>query len=274
MDCAVELLSVGNELLLGNTVNTNASWLGAQITAAGAQVTRITTVGDDLTEISSAVKESLRRHPNVLITTGGIGPTFDDMTLKAVGRALKRRVRVNREALVLMRKHYARRFGGKLPKLTGPRLKMASIPQGSVPIENPVGTAPAVQLTVRGTTIYCLPGVPSEAKAIFLESVLPKIRANAGGRSYVERWFELVGIMESTLAPIIDRVMAQASGVYIKSHPRGVENGVSHIELHFSTFASERAEGIRSLRGAVEMMKRELRHQPGTVHVKERPNPT
>jgi len=204
LHCKVEILSVGNELLLGNTINTNATWIAAQATSVGADVSRITTVGDNLSEISGAVRESIRRAPNFLLLTGGIGPTFDDMTLMGVARALGRRTKVDPQAVSLIRTHYARRFKGKSITLTGPRLKMASIPVGGTSIPNPVGTAPAVLLVVGRTEIFCLPGVPSEAKAIFQQSILPKIRAKASGRVYLEKWLKVSGIMESSLAPIID----------------------------------------------------------------------
>jgi molybdenum cofactor synthesis domain-containing protein len=259
LHCIVEILSVGNELLLGNTVNTNASWIAAQATSAGAEVSRITTIGDNLSEISGAVRESLRRAPNFVIITGGIGPTFDDMTLKSVARALGRRVRLDRDAVRLIRSHYALRFKGRRIKLTGPRLKMACIPSGGIPLPNPIGTAPGVLLAANRTQIFCLPGVPSEAKAIFQESILAKIRTEDSGRSYVESWLKISGIMESSLAPIIDRVMSHKPRVYIKSHPRGIENDKPQIELHFSAFAPARATGIRALRAAVNEMKKELR---------------
>jgi molybdenum cofactor synthesis domain-containing protein len=258
--CAiVEIISVGNELLLGNTVNTNAAWIATQVTSVGAHVSRITTIGDNLRDISVALNESLRRKPSFLIITGGIGPTFDDMTFKGVAKGLERRLKLNSNALGLIRSHYARRFKGRTMRLTGPRLKMARIPEGSTPIHNPVGTAPAVTLTVNHTQIFCLPGVPSEAKAIFQESIADKIRVKAKGTSYVERWFKISGIMESSLAPIIDRVMSHTPTIYIKSHPRGIENNRPQIELHFSTFARTGFLGIRKVRTAMEQMKKELR---------------
>ena len=259
MHSVVEILSVGNELLLGNTVNTNAAWIASQVTSAGSEVGRMTTIGDNLGDISCALKESLRRHPDFLIITGGIGPTFDDMTLKGVAKGLGRRTRLNANAVRLIRSHYARRFKGRSLRLTKPRMKMARIPEGSVPLHNPVGTAPAVRLTLGRTQVFCLPGVPSEAKAIFLESILGRILTKAKGRSYVERWLRISGLMESSLAPIIDRVMSHTPGIYIKSHPRGIENGRSHIELHFSTLAPSQSVGIQRVSKAVGEMKKELR---------------
>jgi molybdenum cofactor synthesis domain-containing protein len=259
LSCIVEILSIGNELLLGNTINTNASWLSSQVTSVGGEVTRVTTVRDRLGEISEAIKEALQREPDFLITTGGIGPTFDDMTLQGVAKALGRRIKLDKEAVRFIREHYARRFHESI-EFTKPRLKMGRIPTGSTPLHNPVGTAPAVCLSVSGTQVFCLPGVPSEMKSIFRESILNGIRAKAGGKAFYEKWIKISGIMESTLAPIIDRVMSHWAGVYIKSHPRGVEaNGRPHIELHFSTFSIKQMRGTQAVGGALKEMKRELR---------------
>ena len=252
MSCTVELLSVGNELLLGNTVNTNASWLSAQITALGAMVNRTTTVRDDLEDISNAVREVVGRKPDFIITTGGIGPTFDDMTVRAVAKALHLRMRLNRTALKMIQAHYARRFPDRKITLSRPRLKMALAPSGGKPITNPVGTAPGVHLLVRKTQIFCLPGVPKEAKAIFRKSLSPAIRAKAGRMVFAERWIRVQGVMESSLAPVIDGVMVRWPGVYIKSHPRGIESGGRpRIELHFSISTSDSARAQNILLGAM-----------------------
>jgi nicotinamide-nucleotide amidase len=252
LPCTVELLSVGNELLLGNTVNTNASWLAAQITALGAIVNRTTTVRDDLEDISDAVKEVVGRKPDFIITTGGIGPTFDDMTVKGIAMALHLRMRLDRTALRLVREHYARRFPDRKITLTRPRLKMALAPSGGKLIPNPVGTAPGVHLLVRKTQIFCLPGVPKEAKAIFRESLSPAIRLKVGRMIFAERWLRVQGVMESSLAPVIDGVMGRWPGVYIKSHPRGIEGGGRpRIELHFSISTSDSARAQNALLGAV-----------------------
>lgn len=259
MLCTVEILSIGNELLLGNTVNTNASWIATQVTKLGGKVNRITTVADSLNEISRAVLEALERKPNLLILTGGIGPTFDDMTLRGVARALGLRIRLNKSAVEMIRTHYARRFPHRRIALSKPRLKMALIPVKSTPVINPVGTAPAVRLKVRGTEIFCLPGVPSEAKAIFKGTVSRAVSARTQGMTFVEKWIRVQGIMESSLAPIIDRVMRQWPGVYVKSHPRGVEaSGRPNLELHFSISSISRLKARESVVGAVNDMKKEL----------------
>ena len=261
MPCSVELLSIGNELLLGNTINTNASWLAEQITSIGGNVMRITTVPDNLEDISDGIMEAIRRKPDLIITTGGIGPTFDDMTFKAVAKALHLRLGLNRTALRMVQERYVRRFPHRKIPMTSPRLKMATFPSGGTPISNPVGTAPALHLPVRRTQIYCLPGVPKEAKAIFKESISDQIRSRVGNRIFAEKWLRVRGVMESSLAPAIDKTMSQYPGVYIKSHPKGTEgNGRPRIELHFSISASDSANAEQTLHGAMRDLGRQLRN--------------
>jgi nicotinamide-nucleotide amidase len=259
LTCTIEILSIGNELLLGNTVNTNASWIATQSTAAGGKLTRITTVADDLDEISTAIHESLRRKPDFLITTGGIGPTFDDMTFRGVARALKMRLRVDPAALALMRKHYSRRFPDQRLRLTKPRLKMATIPSAAIPLRNPVGTAPGLRLRVGRTTLFCLPGVPREAKVIFKQSILTEIGVKSAGSIFAENWIKVRGIGESTLAPAIDRIMRQWPGLYVKSHARGIYGGEPFVELHLSISSKDRDKAARTLRFAARAIGKELR---------------
>src|SRR4051794_1277009 len=148
----LEVLCIGTELLSGITLNTNAYWLCSEITTVGGIVTRVTVVNDDLSEISSAVKESLARKPNILITTGGLGATYDDMTLEGVATAFRKKVVLDSRAIEMLKKSYARR---KLRyELTESRLKMATIPEGSTPIQNPIGSAPAIMEQADGILIF------------------------------------------------------------------------------------------------------------------------
>jgi len=258
MSCIVELLSIGNELLLGNTVNTNAAWIATQITAEGGQVSRITTVSDNIQEIVKAIRETLKRRPDFLITTGGIGPTFDDMTLNAVAKAIHKTLRLDAKAVDLIKQHYIRRFDGVAIKLTKPRLKMARIPSSAIAITNPIGTAPAVRLRVGSTETFCLPGVPREAKAIFRNSIAILIRSKAGGKRFIQSWIEVKGIMESTLAPIIDETILKWPGVYIKSHPRGFEQASPRIDVHFSINTANFTRGKQTIDAAVKHFKKQI----------------
>jgi nicotinamide-nucleotide amidase len=240
----VEILSVGNELLIGKTLNTNAGWMAKRFTMLGLNVRRITTISDDIDEISAVVKEALEREPDFLITTGGLGPTFDDKTLEGVAKALKAPVELSEEAFKMIEekyKAYARERGLGEIELTPARLKMAKLPKGAKPLPNLVGTAPGVIIKHGKTTIVSLPGVPPEMESIFENSIEPSLKKIEGKATFFETSLGMSGIMESELAPMIDRVMHDNPYVYIKSHPRGQER-MPHIELHLSTTAEDPAK--------------------------------
>jgi len=236
----IEIICVGNELLIGKLVNTNAKWLAKRITTIGLSVNRITVIGDSIEEISAAIKEAVGRKPQFIITTGGLGPTFDDKTLAGVAKALSRPLEVHPQALKMVEEKYRRYVEeGRIEKveLTPPRVKMAKLPTKSNPLPNPVGTAPGVITKYNGVTIIALPGVPSEMEAIFDESVVPLIRRAVGNVTFYETSIDVDGIMESDMAPLIDRVMRDNPYVYVKSHPSRTGEGKPHLELHLSTTA-------------------------------------
>ena len=248
-----EIICVGNELLIGKTLNTNAQWIAKQTTALGANVKRVTVVADDVNEIAEAVREALERKPQFIITTGGLGPTFDDKTLEGIAEALNRKLVVNAEALAMVREKYeayAREKGTAPVELTQARVKMATLPENAEPVLNPVGTAPGVRVDVEQTVLVALPGVPSEMKAIFENLVVPLIKEVSGGSGFYEESVFVEGVMESGLAPLIDRVMRDNAGVYVKSHPKGRES-VPHIEVHFSVVANDGGVAEERLRRAV-----------------------
>jgi nicotinamide-nucleotide amidase len=217
----IEILCIGTELLSGITLNTNEYSLCSEITNVGGIVRRVTVVRDDLREISSAVRESLARKPNILITTGGLGATYDDMTLEALAAALGKKVVLDRRAIEMLKKSYERR--NLHYELTESRLKMATIPEGSTPIQNPIGSAPAIMEQVQGVSIFCLPGVPSEMQAIFEEYILPQIKKSVGKFVAEELSYNTRGLTEAMIAPVLIKIVKShpKNMIYLKTHPRG-----------------------------------------------------
>ena len=238
----IEIICVGNELLIGKIKDTNAHFLAKQVTLLGASVKRVTTIQDTVPEIAKAIQEAIARKPKFIITTGGLGPTFDDKTLQGLSKALGQELEVNQEALAMVKQKcvdYAKKQ--ELPtdiELTPPRVKMATLPKKTKPVNNPIGTAPGVRSNVHGTILFVLPGVPVEMEAIFSETIAPLIKQTVGDRVFCERSIFADKIMESRLAPLIDRVMSDNFGVYVKSHPVRSENK-PHIELHLTMTASK-----------------------------------
>lgn len=251
MPYTVELICLGTELLIGKILNTNAHWLARNITQLGGQVRRITIAGDQLADIQSVLLEALNRKPSLIITTGGLGPTFDDKTLEAVALVLEVPLTIDSDAFQMVRQKYERYEQVRKEKieLTSARLKMAQLPKASIALSNPIGTAPAV-LSIFGTSkIINLPGVPSEMKAIFQASIAPLIVDAAGNRKYFEKNLQIKEIIESALAPLIDQTMLKYPTIYIKSHPQAAEP-TPLIALHLSVSASTEREAIDNLDAA------------------------
>jgi nicotinamide-nucleotide amidase len=252
----MEIICVGNELLIGKTLNTNAQWIAKQATTLGITVKRVAVVADNVNEIATAIRETLQRKPHFAFTTGGLGPTFDDKTLEGVAKALNRKLAVNTKALEMVREKYeayAKEKGTETGELTPSRIKMATLPEKTDPVPNPVGTAPTVRADLEETVLIALPGVPSEMKAIFHETVAPLLMQASGKCAFHERSVYVDGVMESSLAPLIDKVMRDNLGVYVKSHPKGREN-MPHIEIHVSTMADDAEKAEEQLQKTVEQI--------------------
>lgn len=217
----VEILCIGNELLSGITLNTNAHWLSKKITKIGGLVRRVIVVRDDLNEIKLALTDSLSRNPNWIIICGGLGPTYDDKTLLGIGKALKKTLILNSTALDMVKKSY--RYRHRRVRINRARLKMAIIPKGSTPIENPVGNAPGILLCVHKTQIICLPGVPNEMKAITTKSILPRMKQEIGDFTIRETNYHVQGISEAMISSRLTKIVDSAPNdrLYLKTHPRG-----------------------------------------------------
>jgi nicotinamide-nucleotide amidase len=265
----MEILSVGNELLIGKIPNTNATWLSKQATALGINVKRITVLPDNIDETAEAIREALSRKPQFILTTGGLGPTFDDKTLETIAKALNRKLEVNPEALKMVEEKYltyAAKTGNKHIQLTEARTKMATVPKHSTPIHNPVGTAPAVRVDLKDIILIALPGVPREMEAIFQETVEPLLKQATGGAAFYEESL-YVDIMESALAPLIDVTMHGNPGVYVKSHPKG-EESLPHIELHLSLTATSAEDAREKLSKASAQLADLITKNHGKVYPK------
>jgi molybdenum cofactor synthesis domain-containing protein len=263
----MEIICVGNELLIGKTLNTNAHWLGKQATNLGASVKRITVVQDTVDEIASAVCEAIQRKPRFIVTTGGLGPTFDDKTLEGIAKALDRKLEINKKALAMVKLRYAEYAKTRhLPEteITPARAKMATLPEKTEPVNNPIGTAPGVRVDLKGTVLFALPGVPSEMEAIFTETVAPLLKQVVGDRVFCEKSMFVDNMMESRLAPLIDKVMSENKGVYIKSHPMAAENK-PHIEIHLTASAKGEEKPMETVVKAMKQLELLVEQSGGAI---------
>lgn len=255
-----ELIAIGYELLIGKVVNTNASYLAERLTKLGVVVKRITVIGDNPDEISLCFKEAISRKPRYIISTGGLGPVWgDDMTLEGLAKALGKPLVVNPEALEMVRRKYEKMD----EELTEARIKMAKMPEGAKPLPNPVGTAPAAKILLRETTIYTLPGVPREMETIFNESISKNISRESGFR-VAEVSLRIIGVKESALAPLISRVKELYTDVYIKSHPKSMEEK-PWIEMYFRVFHRDEATAKKIVSEAAEKLTELVEETYGKV---------
>jgi len=259
----VEILVIGNEVLIGKTQDTNSNWMAKRITKYGHRLRRITTIGDSLEEISHSMRDILSRNPDIIITSGGMGPTFDDMTLEGIGLGLNKKLKLNDQAYNMIKKSYEQAHKQKILKLEGmtkERTKMAYLPEGATPLPNIRGTAPGVKIDATNTTtIYVLPGVPSEMKAMFSNSIKPILRENEG--TFIERGFIFEGIGESQIAPYVTSLEKKYPQLWIKTHPRiglAVE-----VELSITAFNLENGEKLAE--GALEELRKVIIELKGKI---------
>lgn len=193
---SVEVVAVGTELLLGQLVDTNTAFIAAGLAQAGIDVHATHAVGDNRERIAAAIRASLSRSDGV-ITTGGLGPTVDDLTKEAVCTALDLGTELYEPALRQMEATFAA-FGRPMRENNR---KQAELPQGSRPLDNPNGTAPGfVAFDGTGKFVASMPGVPREMKPMFLDRLLPFLRARLGaGEAIYTRVLHTVGIGESEI---------------------------------------------------------------------------
>ena len=201
----VEILSIGTELLLGNIVNTNAQWISEELSSLGLNHFRQSTIGDNAKRISQLVKEiSLRS--NLLITTGGLGPTQDDLTTEAIANSFN--------ASLVGREYLWDEIKKKL-SLSGSNFNNSSLkkqcffPKDAQIINNPRGTAPGmIWEPIEGFTILTFPGVPSEMKKMWKETAVDYLKNNfSDGYIFFSSTLKFSGISESTISEKIDNIL-------------------------------------------------------------------
>ena len=191
---SAEIVTIGTEMLLGDLVDTNTAWLSARLATLGVGVYRHTTVGDNRERIVGVLEEAASR-ADLVITTGGLGPTSDDLTNESLAAVTGREMVEYPEARAHVDEMF-RRFGREP---TANNYKQALFPEGTKLIPNPLGTAPGALLEADGTLFATLPGVPSEMKGMFEETLEPLIRDRTEG-SIISRTLWFAGIGESALA--------------------------------------------------------------------------
>lgn len=260
----VEIIAVGKEILRGQTLDTNSSWLAKRITALGGVIGRIVIPDDDVEAIAQEIKTSFHNGAQIVITTGGLGPTFDDKTLAGIAEATNRPLSLHAKALEIVTRRYKEFYGQGFvddAAITPAREKMAYLPQGAEALDNPVGTAPAVSLTDPEWVIFALPGVPREMQAIFEQTVFPSLKEILGAEFYREETVNMGIGDESIIAGMIDQVMREVPGTYLKSKATSFGKGVE-LEVVVTAAGADK-EGIeKKVREAKRLLLALVKSRP------------
>jgi nicotinamide-nucleotide amidase len=232
-----EIVAIGSEMLTPYRVDTNSLWLTERLNALGIEVKLKSIVGDDEGRLEELIRDALRRS-QVIISTGGLGPTEDDITRKVFARVLGRRLQLSEPVLARIRARFARR-GIPMPEINA---RQALVPEQATVLENENGTAPGLLIDQGGVAIVLLPGPPREMRPIFDRSVAPLLGARAGGAVIRRRRLSIFGLTESAVDEI-------AAPIYLRhTNPETTilfDKGT--IELHLSARARNEAEAERLL---------------------------
>jgi len=250
MEYSVEILCLGNELLIGRTVNTNATTIAKSLTKLGYKVNRIITIRDEEEVAISTIQEILDRNPSILCISGGLGPTHDDIQLQVLGKALQRPLQKNDIALDWIREKYK--------ELNPSREKMALLPRGSKPLRNSVGSAPGVVTEVDQTLIFSMPGVPSEMEAILNQEIIPFLEERYPFEAVIQEFgIDIRGARESDITEITNEVRSKYPNIAFKSHPRKDEMGY-YLSLHTYSIAESEVDAQSALLDWIEELDREF----------------
>jgi len=201
---SVEVVTIGDELLLGFTIDTNAAHLARTLASIGVHIAQRTTVGDEPDEIARVVREALDR-TGAVITTGGLGPTSDDLTKPSIAAIFGREMKLDEEHLAWMEERWRKRFGRTGP-MPATNRNQAMIPDGAHKLTNNHGSAPGIWLEDdRGRWVAMLPGVPKEMRGMLADTLLPRLQSRVTAGTVVRSLtLRTVGVAESALADRIE----------------------------------------------------------------------
>ena len=214
----IEVVTIGDELLLGFTIDTNAAHLARTLAAEGVEIARRTTCGDSAESIATAVREALDR-AGAVITTGGLGPTSDDLTKPSIAALFGREMVLDEEHLAWMEERWRTRFQRAMP---ASNRQQAMLPAGATKLTNNHGSAPGIWLEDdKGRWVAMLPGVPREMRGMLADTLLPRIRERRGDVATVvrSRTLRTTGIGESHIADLVGSIAGGVGDVQLAYLP-------------------------------------------------------
>ena len=242
------ILSIGNELLSGRTVDTNAVHIARRLRTIGVPVVRICGIADDEPAIRRALGLAMTE-ADIVVLTGGLGPTDDDLTRQAIAEFLGVDLVLHEELLGKLQQFFERR-GVEMPARNA---SQAHVPQGAAAIENEVGTAPGIRAQIDGKLLFALPGVPREMEHMLEAAILPELRQFARGQAIVVRRLKCFGAGESRIAELIGKAMHRGRNPLVNCTTHA---GIITLEIAATAAERGRAEDMaageeRSLRASL-----------------------
>ena len=248
---SAEIITIGTELLLGETADTNTRFIARTLRGLGVDLFRATTVGDNVARIAQAIRESMER-AEIVITTGGLGPTVDDPTRAAVARAAGVELEFRPELWEQVTARVARygRAAGENQR------RQAYLPQGAIAIENPVGTAPAFIVEQGRKSIICLPGVPREMETLLTQAVIPYLQKRYDLHEVIKiRTLHTAGVGESAIDEKIGDLESNANPTVGLTAHSGI------VDIRIAAKARSMAEAGRM----IAEVEAEIRQRLGQV---------
>jgi nicotinamide-nucleotide amidase len=248
MSDSVEIVTIGDELLLGTTVDTNAVFLARALGEIGVAIARRATVADDAGDITDAVRQALQRTGGV-ITTGGLGPTADDLTRPVLAKLFGRELQEDPAIVAALHALWASRGrGGPLPPSN---LQQALVPQGAEVLANAQGTAPGLRLTdAEGRWVIMLPGVPRELRHMTTTHIVPWLAARSSGTVLRSRSVRTTSIAESTLAEKLGPLRREVEGLPLAFLP-----GHDGVDLRVTARGFAADDAAQRLDAAVQQIQ-------------------
>ena len=190
-----DIITIGDEILYGQIVDTNSAWMGTELAKIGVKVRQITSISDNPDHIINTLKE-VKQHSGVILITGGLGPTKDDLTKHTLCRYFKTQLVLDEGSL----QHVTELFQSRGREITELNRQQAFLPANCKPVANILGTAPAMWFEEEGVIYISMPGVPFEMKRIMTDTVLPELQKRANQEQIIHQVIQTIGIGESFLA--------------------------------------------------------------------------
>jgi len=247
----VELITIGDELLLGFTIDTNAAHISRVLAASGIEIVRRTTVGDESTRIAQTVREALDR-TGAVITTGGLGPTSDDLTKPAIAQIFGRAMKLDEAILARLEERWRTRFPNSAFPATN--RTQAEIPEGAQILVNRHGTAPGIWLEDhKDRWVAMMPGVPREMRGMLAEELLPAIQSRMKGTESVvlSGTLRTTGIAESAIAELLGPNFLGEPRTELGSLPLAYLPGVAGVDLRVTAKGMPRERAQKLVKQAI-----------------------